>query len=90
MASACQGREEKKEKEETKEADVEVEAASSDVAKENLLDGVTKTRGDERSFRLGAVEEAEVNVDPVRRDVESHGRVLAQRESRSPVMWKSC
>ena len=65
-----------KEKVETKEADVEVETASSDVAKENLLDGVTKTRGDEGRFRLGAVEEVEVNVDPVRRDVESHGRVL--------------
>ena len=38
---------EQKKKKETKEADVEVEATSSDVAVKNLLDGITKTREDE-------------------------------------------
>ena len=68
----------KKKKKDTKEADVEVEATSSDVAVKNLLDGITKTREDEGRFRVGAVVEVEVNVDLVRRDVESHSRVLAQ------------
>jgi hypothetical protein len=79
--SVCRtNKEERKKKVETKEADVEVEAASSEVAVKDLLDGITKTREDDRCVGVGAVEKVEVDVDLVRRDVESHSRVLAQRK----------
>lgn len=71
---------EKKKKAQTKEADLEVEVASSEVAEKDFLDGVTKTRIDDWSVKVGAVEEEEVNVDLVRSNVESNSRVLSQRK----------
>lgn len=47
--SECQRKKKEEKKAQTKEADLEVEVASSEVAVKDLLDGVTKTRIDDWS-----------------------------------------